>query len=885
MPVTRPYMSSPESSSMASPMAVSSPEDLDFLESCSESTLLRLGEPGVLTAEAMDAPEIRILDQPVEKFRFRYKSEMMGTHGSLASASSTSRRKRQVPSVKLLNGIGKMIIRCTLVTKNEDRRIPHAHHLVKREGNSESDTPYELEVSEENDWIASFQGMGIIHTAKKHIKDELMKKMRAEKLEEIQRKDFNRRALSVREETEIRMEAEAAQKWMDLNSVALCFQAFVRNEYGVMEPKSQPVYSNTINNLKSALTGELKICRIDKYTSSCGGNEEVFLLVEKVGKKNIKVKFFELDDKDNEIWCDYGKFSELDVHHQYAIVFRTPPYKDREITEPKVVYIQLERPTDGDCSEPMQFTYKPMSNLLQRKRQRMSYSDNVDLSSGIDSTTVMSNHVFAWKPFVAPLTPSERSAELKKLLEEKCDSEEFRTYIDNVNLEEYMDLVEPQGDWVPQYCTDGPRRPRSNRPSPEGPNFAIDILKKAVESMKDKSILDQSVATILKERTSYGDTPLHSAIRYGQRDIAKYILTLIAGYPELNNLVGVESASGKTPLHYAVILNQPDIVRALLLLGADPNACDSHGCFALHEAVKKPENWECVDALIQGNVKIEQHDDAGWTALQVAAESGSLRAIDLLVKAGADVNKSERSYGRTALHIAVEGGHIDVVRYFLEKTDVNVNKQNFGGNTALHAAVVDTGARARQLCQLLTKHGADPSIRNDQRGSSAQALNEDNQPDEAGDIKQETDSNDDDSVDGQSSFDLASNNKEIRDILTARGEGNDEEIELKIKEEVMDTDNEAEMDWLELDEITDLGRILEANSGWKPLAQRLGCHSFLSNSLEKSGASPALTILTFAQVQGFTMNTLLDLLVDLEQKEAAKFIEDIITRKKIERLQ
>ena len=38
--------------------------------------------------------------------------------------------------------------------------------------------------------------------------------------------------------------------------------------------------------------------------------------------ENIKVKFYELDDEDNIVWEDYGKFSDLDVHHQYAIVFK-----------------------------------------------------------------------------------------------------------------------------------------------------------------------------------------------------------------------------------------------------------------------------------------------------------------------------------------------------------------------------------------------------------------------------------------------------------------------------------------------------------------------------------------------------------------------------------
>jgi len=75
--------------------------------------------------------------------------------------------------------------------------------------------------------------------------------------------------------------------------------------------------------------------------------------------ENIRIKFFELDDEDNEVWCDYGKFSELDVHHQYAIVFRTPPYRDTEIDKTVDVFLQLYRPTDGDCSEPIKFAYKP----------------------------------------------------------------------------------------------------------------------------------------------------------------------------------------------------------------------------------------------------------------------------------------------------------------------------------------------------------------------------------------------------------------------------------------------------------------------------------------------------------------------------------------------
>lgn len=38
--------------------------------------------------------------------------------------------------------------------------------------------------------------------------------------------------------------------------------------------------------------------------------------------ENIQIRFFELNDDEQEVWQGWGKFSELDVHHQYAIVFK-----------------------------------------------------------------------------------------------------------------------------------------------------------------------------------------------------------------------------------------------------------------------------------------------------------------------------------------------------------------------------------------------------------------------------------------------------------------------------------------------------------------------------------------------------------------------------------
>lgn len=98
------------------------------------------------------------------------------------------------------------------------------------------------------------------------------------------------------------------------------------------------------------------------------------MFVEKVGKKNIKVKFYELDENGAEVWCDWGNFTEIDVHHQYAIALTTPAYRNVDITSPVDVFIQLYRPSDEDCSEPMPFKYKPRDNANPRKRQRVATS-------------------------------------------------------------------------------------------------------------------------------------------------------------------------------------------------------------------------------------------------------------------------------------------------------------------------------------------------------------------------------------------------------------------------------------------------------------------------------------------------------------------------------
>lgn len=48
-----------------------------------------------------DGPYIHILDQPQSKFRFRYKSEMVGTHGQLKASRADKNNRAAFPTVKV----------------------------------------------------------------------------------------------------------------------------------------------------------------------------------------------------------------------------------------------------------------------------------------------------------------------------------------------------------------------------------------------------------------------------------------------------------------------------------------------------------------------------------------------------------------------------------------------------------------------------------------------------------------------------------------------------------------------------------------------------------------------------------------------------------------
>ncbi|CAG9773224.1 unnamed protein product [Ceutorhynchus assimilis] len=220
-----------------------------------------------------DATHLAFVEQPANKFPFRYKSEKLVTHDCLKGLTSDGTRKPNYPTVEVIKEIRCHpktlevpwpMIRCSIYNIIKEDFNPHSHKLVVEYGRGEIEDPLHLRVGpvermprtrqrktergkkdlsiykqaysevtndglsiraaakkydlchvslmrygrktttiEEAKVSMGFGGMGIIHTPRRNIVEELVKKMSIQKEELIARCEGMRRALTANEIKEV----------------------------------------------------------------------------------------------------------------------------------------------------------------------------------------------------------------------------------------------------------------------------------------------------------------------------------------------------------------------------------------------------------------------------------------------------------------------------------------------------------------------------------------------------------------------------------------------------------------------------------------------------------------------------------------------------------
>jgi ankyrin repeat protein len=175
-------------------------------------------------------------------------------------------------------------------------------------------------------------------------------------------------------------------------------------------------------------------------------------------------------------------------------------------------------------------------------------------------------------------------------------------------------------------------------------------------------------------------------------------------------LVAYAACCGAGPLVDAARAGNHAEALALLEQHADANDRMVDGTTALHWAVHNGDA-DLVQRLIKAGANVSRSNDYGSTPMAEAAERADAQILELLLKAGADV-ESPNALGQTALMTVARTNHIDAAKLLLaHRANVNAREQ-WRGQTALMWAAAQGQP---EMVQLLVNHGALPNARSAMR--------------------------------------------------------------------------------------------------------------------------------------------------------------------------
>ncbi len=229
-----------------------------------------------------------------------------------------------------------------------------------------------------------------------------------------------------------------------------------------------------------------------------------------------------------------------------------------------------------------------------------------------------------------------------------------------------------------------------------------------------------------------------SALMYaaagGFPDVVQYLI-------DNNAVVNQKHKQGGTALLEAVPTGNVSCINILLAANADPLVTDNDGITTVISAASQG-HAELVKLFASKGVDINKVTNSGGSALMFAASEGHNETAKLLIELNADVSiatkatpeyraqveeaLSEKREGIephkddvTALHVAALGGHMFVVE-LLVKAGANINAVDEDGMTPLLNAVKGNFAN---VAKYLVEHGANPNdIFIDEKGKSHNML-------------------------------------------------------------------------------------------------------------------------------------------------------------------
>jgi len=134
---------------------------------------------------------------------------------------------------------------------------------------------------------------------------------------------------------------------------------------------------------------------------------------------------------------------------------------------------------------------------------------------------------------------------------------------------------------------------------------------------------------------------IHDAYKRGDLEALRELLGDPPDFPNCQGPRGV----GEIVLEYAIYHSPLSFMRKLLDLGADPNYGDHAGFPSLIATLScsdRPDKYEILELLLSFGADVQQRGHNDYTPLHYAASLQDMRAMELLLAHGADLNARTR---------------------------------------------------------------------------------------------------------------------------------------------------------------------------------------------------------------------------------------------------
>jgi ankyrin repeat protein len=156
------------------------------------------------------------------------------------------------------------------------------------------------------------------------------------------------------------------------------------------------------------------------------------------------------------------------------------------------------------------------------------------------------------------------------------------------------------------------------------------------------------------------ESPIADAAARGDREAVKTLLKKAAD-------VNAAQGDGMTALHWAAMNGDAELAQMLIVAGANVRATTRLGTYTPLYLASQHGHAPVIQALITAGADLKAGTPNGTTPLMVAAASGEVEAVRILIEHGSDVNAKDGVRAQTPLMYAAASNRAAVIELLASK--------------------------------------------------------------------------------------------------------------------------------------------------------------------------------------------------------------------------